>query len=112
MAGQTVIEPFEDFYSTTDFRAGYLLAGYYFDKFRIAGRFDLFATQQHNQPGGSGPGEHGRAFTVSGSWTPYRWYRLTAELMYIDAYDGRRLAAGLKPQRNQLQGQLVGRIYF
>ena len=45
MFGNTDIQPFGNFHSTTDFQSVYLLAGYYFGDFRIAGRVDLFATQ-------------------------------------------------------------------
>ncbi len=70
MAGSTEIDPVPNFRAITDFQAAYLLAGYYFGDFRVAGRVDVFATQEQNLPGGKGPGEHGRALTVSGSWTP------------------------------------------
>ncbi len=112
MAGDTAIEPFANFSSTTDFQSAYLLAGYYFGDFRIAGRVDVFATQVQNRPGGSGPAEHGRALTVSGSWNPLRWLRLTTELMHVDSYSGQRIAAGLNPRASEFQAQFVTRISF
>ena len=101
-----------DFHSTTDFQAAYLLAGYYFNDFRIAGRVDVFATQARNSYRVRGPGEHGRAFTPSGSWTPVRWLRLSTELLQVDSYNGQRSAAGLNSNASELQVQLVGRIFF
>jgi hypothetical protein len=112
MFGNTDIQPFGNFHSTTDFQSVYLLAGYYFDDFRIAGRVDLFATQAHNSFGTRGPGEHGRAFTLSGSWTPVRWLRLSTELLQVDSYNGQRMAAGLNSNTSELQVQFVGRIFF
>jgi hypothetical protein len=112
MAGDTAIEPFANFSSTTDFQSAYLLAGYYFGDFRIAGRVDVFATQVQNRPGGSGPSEHGRALTVSGSWSPVRWLRLTTELMHVDSRNGQRIAAGLNPRASEFQAQFVTRISF
>ena len=113
MAGNTEIDPVANFRSVTDFQSAYLLAGYYFGEFRVAGRVDLFATQQHNRPGGSGPGEHGRALTLSGSWTPVRWLRLSTELLQVDSYNGARAAAaGMRPNASELQAQLVARIFF
>lgn len=112
MAGQTTIEPFADFYSTTNFQAGYLLAGYYFGEFRVAGRFDLFATQQHNRPGGSGSGEHGHALTLSGSWNPVRWVRLRSELLLVDSYRGSRVAAGAAAASSEQRLQLVARFLY
>src|SRR5436189_139900 len=43
MFGNTDIQPFDGFHSTTDFQSAYLLAGYYFGEFRVAGRVDVFA---------------------------------------------------------------------
>jgi hypothetical protein len=112
MAGTTAIQPFDAFVATTDFQSAYLLAGYYFGEFRAAGRVDVFATQLHASTGSRGPGEHGYAFTASGSWNPVRWFRLSAEIMHVESYRGQRAAAGLSPQASELQMQLVGRIFF
>jgi hypothetical protein len=112
MAGTTAIQPFDAFVATTEFQSAYLLAGYYFGEFRAAGRVDLFATQLHNSTGSRGPGEHGYAFTASGSWNPVRWFRLSAEMIHVDNYRGQRVAAGLSPHASELQMQLVGRIFF
>ena len=112
MFGNTDIQPFGNFHATTDFQSVYLLAGYYFDEFRIAGRVDLFATQLHRSVGMRGPGENGRAFTLSGSWTPARWLRLSTELLQVDSYRGQRMAAGNNPNASELQVQFVGRIFF
>jgi hypothetical protein len=112
MFGQTTIEPVEEFYSKTDFQSAYLLAGYSFGDYRLAGRVDVFATQLRNDPGSSGPGEHGYALTLAGSWSPLRWLRLTAEVLRIDSDRGQRAAAGLPTHAVDLQGQLVGRVLF
>ena len=112
MAGSTEIDPVPNFRSVTDFQAAYLLAGYYFDDFRIAGRVDVFATQVHTRPGGSGPGEHGGALALSGSWNPVRWLRLSTELMHVESSSGQRIAAGLSPRASESQVQFVTRISF
>ncbi|MBV9018745.1 MAG: hypothetical protein JO058_24110 [Alphaproteobacteria bacterium] len=112
IAGTTDIQPFDSFHSTTEFQAVYLLAGYYFDEFRIAGRVDVFATQQHDTFGVRGPGEQGRAFTVSGSWTPVNWLRLSTELLEVSSYNGQRQSLNINPHANELQFQLVSRIFF
>jgi len=112
MFGDTDIQPFDAFHSTTDFQAAYVLAGYYFGDFRIAGRFDVFATQLRNSIGPSPSGEHGRAFTLSGSWTPIRWFRLATELIQVDSSRAARASAGLNPNASEFQFQLVGRIFF
>ena len=112
MAGSTEIDPVPNFRSVTDFQAAYLLAGYYFGDFRIAGRVDVFATQVHTRLGGSGPGEHGGALALSGSWNPVRWLRLSTELMHVESSSGQRIAAGLSPRASESQVQFVTRISF
>jgi hypothetical protein len=112
MFGNTIVEPFSGFFSTTDFQSAYLLAGCYFGDFRAAGRVDVFATQVHNSTGTTGPGETGRAFTVSGSWTPRPWLRLSTELIEVHSYRGQRQAAGLRPTVDEAQLQFVARVFF
>ena len=112
MFGNTTIEPFEDGYFKTNFQSAYLLAGYYFDDFRIAGRLDVYATQPHNTVGGPAPGEHGYALTLAGTWSPIPRLRLTAELMRLDYERGQRAAIGLSPHVVELQGRLVARVLF
>jgi hypothetical protein len=112
MFGNTTIEPFANFFSTTDFEAAYLLLGYYFDEFRVAGRADLFGTQLRNSRGMTGPGEHGYALTLSGSWTPLPWLRLSTELIEVHSYRGQRGAAGLAPTADEFQAQFVTRLFF
>jgi hypothetical protein len=111
MSGDTVIEPVQNLYFTTDFKAAYLLAGHYFGDFRVAGRVDLFTTTSHG-PFGKGAGEHGRALTLSGSWNPVRWLRLSTELTHIDSTSSNRRAAGMNPQATESQVQFVTRISF
>jgi hypothetical protein len=104
MRGDTTIEPAANTSFVANFQAAYLLAGYYFGNFRVAGRVDLFATR--------GPGEHGRAITVSASWTPRRWLRLATELIHVDSTNSSRIAAGLNPRASEFQAQFVTRISF
>lgn len=112
MAGQTTIAPSAALSARTDFQSAYLLAGYYFGQFRIAGRIDVFATQQEYDPGGGVPGEHGYALTLAGTWAPKRWLHLTAELMRVDADRDERALEGLPPHAVQVQGQLVARFLY
>jgi hypothetical protein len=112
MFGDTTIEPVESLYIKTNFQSAYLLAGYYFDDFRVAARIDVFATQQNSSKSGKGPGEHGHALTVAGTWAPRRWLRLTAEFMRVDTASGLRAAAGLPSRAIETQFQLVGRVLF
>ena len=111
MFGDTTIEPFDSFYSTTDFQSAYLLAGYYFGDYRAAGRVDFFATQLRTSRG-AGPGEHGYAVTASAGWTPLRWMRLSAEVIRVDSDRGQRALGGVPARAVELQGQLVMRLLY
>jgi hypothetical protein len=112
MFGETTIEPFRNGLFKTNFQSAYLLAGHYFDDFRIAARIDVFATQQHNTVGGPAPGEHGYALTLAGTWTPRPGLRFTAELLRVDSKREQRAYVGLPPHVVELQGQLVARVLF
>jgi hypothetical protein len=112
MFGQTAIAPAANFSSATDFQSAYLLVGYYFGDFRIAGRADLFATQQHDNGRGGAIGEHGYALTMAGTWVPIRWLRLTTEIMRIESYRSAALTPGSGTNNSAVQLQLVARISF
>lgn len=112
MSGWTEIAPTPSFNSVTDFQAGYLLAGYYFGDFRIAGRIDVFATQE-NHPGASPHlSERGHAFALSGAWTPVRWLRVSAEIINVVSFRAQRATVGLNPAANEVQLQLSTRLFF
>ncbi len=113
MLGSTIIAPRPTLTSVTDFQSAYLLAGYYIRDFRLAGRIDAFATQQHTSASTPQNGEHGYALTLAGTWTPYRWLRLTAELMRVESYRSVALSPGTPPGKiGATQLQLVSRIFF
>jgi hypothetical protein len=112
MFGETTIEPFPNGLFKTNFQSAYLLAGHYFDDFRVAARIDVFATQPHNSVGGPAPGEHGWALTLAGSWTPRPGLRFTAELLRVDSKQGQRAFVGLPEHVAELQGRLVARVLF
>lgn len=112
MFGDTTIAPSRTNSIKTNFQSAYLLAGYYFGDHRIAARVDVFATQQNSTRNGPGPGEHGYALTLVGTWAPLPWMRLTAELLRIDSYVAKRVAAGLPTSATETQVQLVGRLLF
>lgn len=112
MTGQTTIAPALDFASTTDFQSAYVLAGYYIGDYRLAGRVDVFATQQHNSPGGSGAGERGFALTAAATWAPKRWLHLTAEILRVESDRGERLLLGLPAHASEMQGRLTARLLY
>jgi hypothetical protein len=112
MAGFTEIAPAPAFNSTTDFQSAYLLAGYYFGDFRVAGRVDVFATQENHPGGGPHASEHGHAFTVSGGWKPVRWLLLSAEALNVVSFRAERAIIGLAPAASEFQLQFAARLFF
>jgi len=112
MTGQTTITPFPGFRSTTDFNAAYALLGWERDEWRLAGRAEIFGTNQTN-PGTDLPfSEHGHAFTAAASWLPNDWLRLTGEILYVHSIRAERAIVGQNPRQNETQAQLSARIYF
>ncbi len=112
MLGQTTITPFPGFQSTTDFSAAYALLGWERGEWRLAGRAELFATNQEN-PGIDLPfSEQGHAFTAAASWLPNDWLRVTGEILYVSSRRGERLVVGQNPRPNETQAQISTRIYF
>jgi hypothetical protein len=112
MTGSTAIEPFEGFYSTTDFDAGYALIGWERGQWRLAARGDLFHTRNYTSFGAGHFGENGRALTFAASWFPEEWLRLTGEVLAIDSKRPERAIVGLAPEQTGTQTQLSVRIYF
>lgn len=112
MKGDTAIEPFEGFYSTTDFDSAYVLLGWERDEWRAAIRGDVFNTRNYTTFGAGRFGENGRALTASVSWLPKDWLRLTGEVLAIDSKRPERAIVGIDPHQTEAQTQLSVRIYF
>jgi len=109
MTGDTTVEPFADFYSITDFRAAYVLLGWYIsDEWKLAARADAFSTSENHHT----LDEHGHAFTIAASWMPKDWLRFTAELIQVVSDRKQRLIEGDPAHANETQFQLSGRVYF
>jgi hypothetical protein len=94
MTGHTLIRPSPFFFSDTAFKAAYLLAGWTIgEDWRVAGRFDVFSTDQKN-PGPPTESEHGNALTAALNYFPRDWLRLTAEAIRVDSTRAEREASG------------------
>ena len=113
MSGLTEIAPVPTFNSTTNFQSAYLLAGTYLGDWRLAARIDGFATQEHH-PGAFGVNlsEHGTALALAATWSPERWLRVTAEVLYVASLRGERAAVGLPARVNESQLQIATRLMF
>jgi hypothetical protein len=113
LTGSTAIHPPGFTLLATDFRAAFLLAGWQRRNWRYALRADLFSTS--NNTGGAPPsgGEHGQALTAAISWKPYRWLRLTSELIHIDSWRPQRvLDDNGAPAVRETQVQMAARFSF
>ena len=112
MTGSTVIQPDPAFRLDTDFRAAYALAGYDMDVWWLAARIDWFQTRTYTP--GPTPlfSEDGHAGTISASWLPWKWLRLTSEFLLVDSTRPERAVTGDAPRQIEKQFQLAGRIYF
>lgn len=112
MTGDTAIEPFNDFYSITDFDSAYLLLGWERDNWRLAARGDVFHTRNHTTFGAGPFGENGRALTFAATWLPKDWLRLTGELLAVDSHRPERAITSVNPHQTEWQPQFSVRIYF
>lgn len=111
MSGTTIIEPSPLFHQTTDFKSAYALLGYDMDDWWAAARFDLFQTRTRASfP--STLNEDGHAFTISVSWLPEKWLRLTGELLSVDDNRDERVVVGEAPHQVETQFQFLARVYF
>lgn len=112
MTGSTLIEPSPRFRLDTNFRAAYALLGLDLDSWWFAARVDYFQTRTHAPGLAALNSEDGTAGTVSASWRPEKWLRLTGEFVIVDSRRAQRALTGLDPQQTEKQLQLVSRIYF
>jgi hypothetical protein len=109
VTGTTIVTPFPQFSSVTNFDAAYALLGWEQGDWRLAARGDLFRT--HNG-GNSLLGENGYALTFAATWLPKDWLRLTGEVIYIDSTRNEREIDGLAPNQADTQAQLSLRLYL
>ena len=108
MTGMTAIQPSATNLITTDFRAAFLLVGWQRDRWRYALRGDVFSTSNSRSGG-----EHGHAVTAAVSWKPYRWLRLTSEVMKIDSWRPQRALDDNGPPRvGETQLQIAAKFSF
>jgi len=113
MTGETYIEPSPYFESETYYDSAYLLAGWSMsDSWRIAGRYDYFATEEEHTGDVLPLSEHGNAYTFAVNYLPNDWLRVTAELLHIDSTRTQRVVTGDSPKAQETQFQLSLRAYL
>jgi hypothetical protein len=112
MRGETFIYPSPYFWSDTYFESAYLLAGYNISQdWRIAGRVEIFSTNETNTYGSS-RSEHGNAQTLAVNYLPYDWLRVTGEVIRVESTRNQRLLDGGPAHAVENQFQLSVRFYL
>ena len=110
--GTTLIEPAADFRLDTNFRAAYALLGLDLGEWWLAARADWFQTPTTYPGPSSLLSEDGHAGTVSASYQPLRWMRLTGEFILCDSTRDERTLDGEAPRQIEKQFQLALRLYY
>jgi hypothetical protein len=112
MRGDTFFQPSETFWSDTWFESAYLLAGWNINEsWRIAGRAEIFSTNEKRPGTGIPMTEHGHAFTAAINYLPNDWLRVTGEYIRVESYRRQRTRGGLPPDATEDQFQLSVRLY-
>ncbi|HEX2593274.1 MAG TPA: hypothetical protein VHL34_17360 [Rhizomicrobium sp.] len=113
MSGSTEVVPNPAFFTKTDFRAAYLLAGVDMDEWWFAARADVFDTRTRNSFGPSPLlSEVGRAGTLAANYAPEPWVRLSSEYLIINSTRGQRVLDGDPAHLTEHQLQFSVRIFF
>jgi len=112
LLGSTAIEPSSEFQLHTNFRSVYGLAGLDLDKWWLAARVEWFQTRTRAPGSLELLSEDGHAVTVSASWLPVHWLRVTSEFLVSDSTRPERALVGDAPRQIEKQFQLAMRIYF
>jgi hypothetical protein len=112
LVGTTAIEPMAGFVSKTVFWSYYVLAGIERGAWRLAVRFDQFATREANPDNPSKGDERGIAGTMALTYTPYKGVRLVGEVMVVDSTRSQRVLFNKTPHATEVQAQLAMRFTF
>ncbi len=109
--GATVIQPSPVFRLDTNFRSAYALLGLDMDAWWVAARVEWFQTRTHTPGPASLLSEDGHAGTLSASWQPRKWLRLTSGLLLVDSTLRERLVEGAAARQIETQFQFAVRAY-
>ncbi|HEY6985655.1 MAG TPA: hypothetical protein VH375_06215 [Rhodanobacteraceae bacterium] len=112
LTGWTEVIPSPFFYTTTDFRSAYLLAGWNRGAVRPTLRVDVFSTEQLPTSIDNRVREHGNALTFALNWRPRDWLRITGEALRVYSSRNQRLDEGISPDQTDNQVQLSARLSF
>jgi len=113
MRGRTFFQPSPFFFSLTNFESAFLLLGRHLGSdWRIAGRAEVFSTDEIRSGSSINLSEHGHAFTAAVNWLPNDWLRLTGEVAHVVSTRRQRIYDGIDPRQAETQAQLSAKVYF
>lgn len=112
MTGTTFFQPSATFFSSTDFHSAYLLAGWDIGEWRVAGRFDVFDTEETRSIAGLTLSEHGHAFDLSVNYLPSDWMRVTVEALQVASTRAQRTMDGLPAEAANTTFQISTKFFF
>ena len=112
LGGDTAIEPLEDLYIVSHFRAAYLLAAWERGAWRPTLRYDRFRIRDEPAFIGDELEEDGHAWTAALNWRPRESLRITAEWLRVDSTRTQRLIDGLSPRQHEDLLQINLRYQF
>jgi hypothetical protein len=112
MHGWTYIKPSPFFDSETYFDAAYVLLGWERGDWRLAGRFDVFSTEEEHPGTSVLMSEHGHAVTAAANWLPNDWLRITGEVLRVESWRLQRVRMNIDPHQTETQLQLSAKLYF
>jgi len=109
--GATMIQPSPASRLDTNFRSAYALLGLDLDSWWLAARVEWFQTRTHIAGPALPLSEDGHAGTLSVSWQPKKWLRLTSEVLLVDSTRRERLPEGEAARQIETQFQFALRVY-
>lgn len=113
MDGDTRSAVAVDEFTTTRYRAAFVLAGWNRGAWRPALRIEHFSTRAPSEyASGGAQAEHGNALTAALNWRPRGYLRLTAEVLHVVSTSTLRSEYGLPPHAADTQVQLSMRVLY
>jgi hypothetical protein len=113
MRGRTFFQPSPFFFSLTNFESAFFLLGRHFGNgWRVAGRAEVFSTNEVRSGSSINLSEHGHAITAAVNWLPNDWLRLTGEVAHVVSTRRQRILEGIAAHQAETQAQLSAKVYF
>lgn len=112
VTGDTIIAPNPAGRSVTEYQAGYILIGKDIENWRLAGRIDLFSTQERGPVNRAEFSENGRAITLAATRRLSAFASVTGEVLRVSSYRRQRLDVNVPARQTGTQAQVSLRFWF